>query len=163
MKKPEIELMLQNCHPKYYPNANCQYLAKRFLKEGAKKAEVVEELGINYQTLNAHWNRSCRPLLAGLGIYLGNKPEKLQKYIMDDPEQKLTKESLKKNKQIICTAQDLAKLLIIENHPSDFVAIAEKFAQSGIIIKPEVLQQFWHNKCLILLGKIAIHLGYEQY
>lgn len=164
MNKQQIEKRLRNCHPKDYPDANCQYLAKRLLKEGAKMADIAEELEINYQTLNAHWIRSCRPLLAGLGIYLGNDHEALKQYILDDPKQKLTKCDLKNNKkQFVCNAQDLAKLLIIENPPSDFVAIAEKFTKSGIIIKPEVLEQFWHYKCLILLGKIAIQLGYEQY
>jgi hypothetical protein len=59
------EHIFQNCHPRKRYDCNCQFLCQRLLfKEPPDKfSRISKELGINKQTLIAHWKRRCIPLL----------------------------------------------------------------------------------------------------
>jgi hypothetical protein len=67
---------LRNCHPKAYPDCNCQILSQRVLLKNPpdKFATVAKELNINYQTLTSHWKRNCLPLLQDIAKELGYQP-----------------------------------------------------------------------------------------
>ena len=64
---------LQNCHPKKYPNGNCQILCEKLLfKDPPEKfSNISRELEINYQALVSHWKRKCLPLLQSILKDLG--------------------------------------------------------------------------------------------
>jgi hypothetical protein len=64
---------LQNCHPRNYPNANCQELARRlYLKEPPDKlASIAREINVSYQTLNSHFKRNCLEFFREIGKNLG--------------------------------------------------------------------------------------------
>jgi hypothetical protein len=68
---------LKNCHPREYINANCQELAIRLLLKNPpdKLTNISKDLGINHQTLNAHWKRRCLPLLQEIGKNFGYEQE----------------------------------------------------------------------------------------
>lgn len=59
------EGILRKCHPKGYPQANCQELAKkRFLQTPPEKwKNIVPDLKVPYGTVTAHWKRKCVPLV----------------------------------------------------------------------------------------------------
>ncbi len=49
-----------------YPQCTCGEIAKRhILKQPPDKiAKIARDLELNYQTVNSHWRRNCKPLLA---------------------------------------------------------------------------------------------------
>ncbi|WP_413166888.1 hypothetical protein ACL6C3_09320 [Capilliphycus salinus ALCB114379] len=69
----DLERRLRNCHPREYPDCNCQMLCERILLQNPpeKMSVLSRELGINYKTLVAHWNRRCKPLLQEILLELG--------------------------------------------------------------------------------------------
>lgn len=73
------EIMLRDCHPRKYPQANAQFLALRLLlKEPPDTlAQIARELTINYHTLNWHWQNKALPLLREIALSWGYKPPDL--------------------------------------------------------------------------------------
>ncbi|MDJ0633020.1 MAG: hypothetical protein QNJ34_07505 [Xenococcaceae cyanobacterium MO_188.B29] len=69
--------ILGNCHPRKYPQGNCQLISKKkLLQEPPKKiSAIAKELNINYQTLNSHWKRNCLPKLQKIAEDLGYRHE----------------------------------------------------------------------------------------
>ncbi|MGB3514405.1 MAG: hypothetical protein WBA93_35375 [Microcoleaceae cyanobacterium] len=59
------ENILQNCHPRQYPDCNCQFLCQKlvFQHPPEKFANISKELKIKYDTLRSFWKRKCLPLL----------------------------------------------------------------------------------------------------
>lgn len=72
------EGQLRNCHPRQYPECNCQILSQRLLpifkNPPDKLAVIARECQINYQTLVAHWKSKGIPLLQKIAIELGYQP-----------------------------------------------------------------------------------------
>ena len=68
---------LQGCHPRNFPNCNCQLLCQRIvLQNPSTKISVLSrEFGIKEQTLRYHWNQKCKPLLQEILVELGYCPE----------------------------------------------------------------------------------------
>lgn len=64
---------LRNCHPRNYPECNCQVLSQRLLLKQPpdKLADIVREYGINDQTLRSHWRLKGIPLLQEIATELG--------------------------------------------------------------------------------------------
>lgn len=60
---PEDEL--KQCFPKNYPDCNCQILSEKLLLQDPPDSltRIAQEAQIPYQTLVAHWKRSCLKLL----------------------------------------------------------------------------------------------------
>lgn len=149
---------LRNCHPKNYPDCNCQFLSQKFVLEEPhdKIVKVAKDLNINQQTLYAHWTRNCRVLLLSISIEIGYQTEKLQQYIEQDPQQRLQNCYLRKYSN--CNCQFLAqRLLTIFKEPPDNLA---DVAQELEIDLP-ILKSYWEEKCLFLLSKIAIEQKYQ--
>jgi hypothetical protein len=69
----DSEGILRNCHPKNCSQANCQELAKRLLLKNPpdKLTDIARDLNVNNQTLNAHWKRTCLPLLRSIAKRFG--------------------------------------------------------------------------------------------
>ncbi len=57
--------ILRDCKCRKSPNCNCQCLSQRLLLKDPpdKISQISQDLGINYQTLNSHWKKKCKPLL----------------------------------------------------------------------------------------------------
>jgi len=74
-KDPENKL--RQCHPRGYPQSNCQELVKRRLlkKPPDKWEDIAQELKTPYGTVTSHWHRRCKPLLREIALELGYKPE----------------------------------------------------------------------------------------
>ena len=69
----DFDQRLQDCHPRHFPNCNCQMLCQRILLQNPseKVSDISREFGINYQTLKSHWERKCKPLLQEILVELG--------------------------------------------------------------------------------------------
>ncbi len=67
---------LRNCHPRNYPECNCQMLSQRLIFKGSpdKLVNIAEEFAISYKTLHSHWVRKAIPLLQEILIELGYRP-----------------------------------------------------------------------------------------
>ncbi|MBW4491583.1 MAG: hypothetical protein KME26_00435 [Oscillatoria princeps RMCB-10] len=67
---------LRNCHPRPYPQFNCQELAKRRLLKDPPDGwrELTEQLKVPYGNVT-HWQRRCLPLLQRIAEELGYQPE----------------------------------------------------------------------------------------
>jgi hypothetical protein len=67
------ERKLRSCHPRKSPECNCQILSQRLLLKNPpdRLADISQEFGIKYQTLNSHWNNKCKPLLQTIVVSLG--------------------------------------------------------------------------------------------
>lgn len=66
--KEDPEKLLRNCHPKKYPDCNCQLLAQKLLlKEPPKRLSQIyrefQNSGVKIpdQTLRSHWKKSVSP------------------------------------------------------------------------------------------------------
>lgn len=57
-----------NCPSKKYPQLTCGEIAKRHLLKQPPDtiAQIARDLKIPYQTINSHWKRNCKPLLADI-------------------------------------------------------------------------------------------------
>ncbi|MCF2148197.1 CHAT domain-containing protein [Desmonostoc muscorum LEGE 12446] len=64
---------LRSCHPRKFPDCNCQVLSKRLLLQdpAQRYSRISRDLGINEQTLKSHWTRICKPLLQEILENLG--------------------------------------------------------------------------------------------
>jgi hypothetical protein len=69
----DFDKRLQNCHPRHFPNCNCQILCQRILLQNPseKISDISREFGINSQTLFSHWKKKCKPLLQEILLELG--------------------------------------------------------------------------------------------
>ncbi len=67
---------LTDCHPRKYPQCNCQLLATRLLLQTPPQriADISREFNISNQTLYSHWKSNCLPLLQDIGRNLGYQP-----------------------------------------------------------------------------------------
>ncbi|NES81116.1 MAG: hypothetical protein F6K10_06750 [Moorea sp. SIO2B7] len=80
--KEDPQKLLRNCHPKKYPDCNCQLLAKKlFLKDPpetlAQIHRELQNLGLSIpdQTLRSHCKKKCLPLLQKILEDLGYSKE----------------------------------------------------------------------------------------
>lgn len=170
---------LRNCHPKNFPDCNMQYLAQRFCLQDppADKTEVALEVGVNYNTLVAHWRRN-NYLLVTIGLELGYQPEQLKQYIEQDPDGKLRCCHLKNKPE--CNAQFLARKLLRFGGESPFEIKLSEFEQLTQELYAEdlrqvsekrqtmqwekwtaMIQQHWEKRCLPLIAKIALQQKYQ--
>ncbi|MCP2730184.1 hypothetical protein [Limnofasciculus baicalensis] len=71
------ERRLQSCHPRPYPNCNCQILSQRLLLKYPpdKMVDIARDLEVNYNTLNWHWKNRGIPLLQEIAKNLGYQPD----------------------------------------------------------------------------------------
>lgn len=93
------EAKLRQCHPRNYPDCNCQLLGKYlFLQEKpAKISAIARELNINVQTIHSFWKRKGFPLLQKIVVQLAENlsdEDLKQEYIRGEylpPKRRLTK------------------------------------------------------------------------
>ena len=67
--------ILRSCHPRKFPQCNCQVLSKELLLRNPpnKLSVISREFCIHYQTLRSHWGLKCKPLLQKIAVNLGYK------------------------------------------------------------------------------------------
>ena len=68
---------LVSCHPKAYPQCNCQLLIqKRYLQNPPVTfGEIAQKLNLPLTKLTNHWYGRCKPLLQAIAHDLGYQPQ----------------------------------------------------------------------------------------
>ena len=68
---------LVSCHPKAYPQCNCQLLIqKRYLQNPPDTfTEIAQKLDLPLTKLTNHWYGRCKPLLQLIALDLGYQPQ----------------------------------------------------------------------------------------
>ncbi|MBD0345401.1 MAG: hypothetical protein ICV63_11390 [Coleofasciculus sp. Co-bin14] len=79
---------------------------------------------------------------------------KLEKYIEEDPEYKLRE--CHPSASANCNCHLLSQRRYLQDPPAKFKDIAQELS-----IKPEQVASHWYGRCIPLLQKIALNLGYQ--
>lgn len=142
------EDVLKKCHPRKYPECNCQVLVVLLkLSEPPKTMRsIANQFGVDEQTLHHHWRKKCLPLLQIVALKFDPQ---VKEYIQQDPDQVLRK--CYPQEALACNCWELSKRIILSESTEEIGAVAKDLS-----IKRPILDRHWKEKCLPLLKKYRL-------
>jgi hypothetical protein len=140
--------ILKKCHPKKYPECNCQELVIRIHLHDPPETirAIANQFDIDEQTLYSHWRKKCLALLQIIALRFDPQ---VQAYVQQDPDNYLNAcciEGLE-----ICSCRELSELFLLSKQPETMKAIART-----LNVKESTLTKHWQEKCLPILKKYRL-------
>lgn len=144
---------LRNCHPRNYPNCNCQELAQRIsikIVVGDPKdlpdtiRSIAKNCNMSEQTLYTHWREKCEPRLRVIALRFDRN---LKKAIENIDAQNSLKNCCFQNRTS-CNCLELVQRLVLADPIGEIQSIAKTFQ-----VNQSDVWKHWENHCLPLLRK----------